>query len=74
MRGLILLFSALALISMVGCGSSDTIYAPSVNRPPVLNQETENDNIEGNPTYSPIGQWILFESGVSLLVGVVPNN
>ncbi len=65
MRGLILAVMVLGLITVVGCSSSDPTDPPPVAKDPVFTQVTDNDYFEGNPTYSPDDQWVLFESMAS---------
>lgn len=48
---------------MAGCSSDEGVAPVKSGRNPVITQLTDNDGVfEGNPVYSPDGQWILFES------------
>ena len=60
--GGLILVAILTLSFLGGCGSDDTAAPEAPARAPVLFQITDNNDFEGNPTYSPDGNWILFES------------
>ena len=48
-----------------GCGSDDSTQVPSAPRIPTLIQITDTASFEANPTFSPDGSWILYESDVA---------
>lgn len=56
-------WAVLLLFVLAGCSNDGTDAPVRKDRMPVTTQLTANDAVfEGNPIYSPDGQWILFES------------